>query len=157
MPSSRDPAQSAPAPLFDRLASDGAEQFHFARVTGATLGRSGVRHSVFRELTRLLNSRCQPGGRTKLTVLDYGVPSWEQAGLNGAALHEALCGGVREAIEAFEPRLSHVEVTVEEQPGPERDIILRVDARLRGGGSDERVYTRFSLREDGVGISTDGT
>ncbi len=118
--------------------------------------REGLRASVARELSRLLNTRCALGaaellGRGTRTVLEYGLPDWSPAHARDPGARAALEASARRAIEAFEPRLREVRVCAEPVPGRERELRLRIDAMLSVDGASEPVSFPVVLGEAGDG------
>lgn len=104
--------------------------------------REGLRQSVARELSRLLNTRCavppaQLAARPR-TVLEYGLADWSPAHARDPAALAMLEAEARRAIEAYEPRLREVRVKAEPVTGRDRELRLTVDAVLavEGGGRE---------------------
>lgn len=97
--------------------------------------RAGLRESVMREISRLLNTRCAvdpaalAAGRPR-TVLEYGLADWSPAHARDPAALAALEREARRAIEAYEPRLREVRVKAEPVFGRDRELRLTVDGVL---------------------------
>jgi type VI secretion system lysozyme-like protein len=111
--------------------------------------REGLRASVARELSRLLNTRCalrpaELAGRPR-TVLEYGLADWSPAHAADPAARAALEVEVRRAVEAYEPRLRRVRVRVEPVPGRERALVAFVEGTLASEGGEEPVSFPVSL------------
>lgn len=105
-------------------------------------GREGLRESVARELSRLLNTRCpltpaELAGRPR-TVLEYGLADWSPAHAHDSAALSVLEAEARRAIESYEPRLREVRVRAEPLTGRDREVRLTVDGVLavEGGGRE---------------------
>jgi type VI secretion system lysozyme-like protein len=104
--------------------------------------REGLRESVARELSRLLNTRCplsadELAGRPR-TVLEYGLADWSPAHARDPDALTALETEARRAIEAYEPRLREVRVKAEPVVVRDREVHLTIDAMLavEGGGRE---------------------
>jgi type VI secretion system lysozyme-like protein len=119
-------------PLFDRLVDvdPSGEELTPMR----TLDRRGLKQSVRRELQTLFNTRCPFPARwlsgRQRTVIDYGIPDFSH--LSPRNFHdvrriEAL---LRAAVEAFEPRLSAVRVTLRPVTDNERELVGTLEAQL---------------------------
>lgn len=120
-------------PLFDRLVDRDPRLRHELRPT-RTLDRRGLRESVRRELEQLLNTRCPfPAHRLPIrerTVIDYGVPDFSVFSPRSFDDRARLADLLRRAIEAFEPRLIDVHVSLEPQPGNDLSLLGLIEARL---------------------------
>lgn len=110
--------------------------------------------AVKRDLEWLFNSRqvvaglpADPGelGRSALT---YGLPDLASASLNNPADQARLRRAIGEAIARFEPRLDHVEVTLEPAREHERAIHFRIDAMLKVEPEPEPVTFDSLLKLD---------
>ena len=120
-------------PLFDRLVDRDPRLRHELRPM-RTLDRRGLRESVRRELEQLLNTRCPfPAHRLPIrerTVIDYGVPDFSVFTPRSYDDRVRLAELLRRTIEAFEPRLIDVQVTLEPDPGNDRALIGVIEAKL---------------------------
>ena len=99
--------------------------------------RADVVDSVLEHLRALLNAR-RGGARTRD---DFGIPDFTDtmhALPHGTA---ELCEALRETIEAYEPRLSHVRVRPGGQQEPGCLLRFEITARLV---TEERRALRFS-------------
>lgn len=139
-------------PLFDKLDQ---------RLTAApnetdqVLSADGLEASVARELSRLTNSRSRiPLSEFQdatLTVLDYGIPDT----LARSALSErdktVISEALERAISVFEPRLTHVNVTV--LPGVSGKTAARylIAANLRIAHTVRRINFRIDTG-DAAGV-----
>lgn len=117
--------------------------------------REGLRESVSRELSRLLNTRCpltaeELAGRPR-TVLEYGLADWSPAHARDPAALSVLEAEARCAIEAYEPRLREVRVKAEPVTGRDREVRLTIDAVLavEGGGREPVSFPMLVGRQTG--------
>ena len=98
-----------PVPLFDRIAGFGEASFD-----GRLMDAAGLRHSLVRDLSRLMNVRngqsIQNFLSSEASVLDYGLPDLLALSPQSQSDLETLAAVVRHGIALYEPRLSHVEV-----------------------------------------------
>jgi type VI secretion system protein ImpF len=149
------------APLFDRLfgrETAGRSELRPAK----TLDRAGLRVSVRRELGRLFNTRCPlPAddlrGRER-TVIEYGLPDLSVLAPANHADRLRLASILREAIEAYEPRLADVRVTVETpspSPGRRQALRARIDAVLVVDDVAESVSFGAHLAEEGAAVAVE--
>ena len=100
-------------------------------------GVSELRDTVKRDLESLLNSRqtrselVDNTDELSTSILTYGLPDFTSIGGSGVEEHEMLCRAVELAIERFEPRLRHVDVTIAPQKSSfERSLHLTISAML---------------------------
>lgn len=130
------------APLFDRLV-DLSPGVRRELRPFRTLDRAGLRESVRRELERLFSTRCPlPADRLaerERTVIDYGVPDLSVLGPARYLDRDRLASILREAIAAYEPRLSQVRVTVAEAGDDRERLRARIEAVLVVDGVPESV------------------
>jgi type VI secretion system lysozyme-like protein len=149
------------APLFDRLIGrepDGGRASGHRR----TLDRTGLRESVRRELGRLFDTRCPlPAdalrGRER-TVIEYGLPDLSVLAPENHADRLRLAAILREAIEAYEPRLADVRVTVatpSPSPGRRQALRARIDAVLVVDDVAESVSFGAHLAEHGAAVTVE--
>ncbi len=120
------------APLFDRFRPD-------ADMTGLPprQAASSYRRLLLADLELLLNTRAPWPAQATLpaevaaSVVAYGLPDLGGVSLRSMADRASVCERVRDAIAAFEPRLTGivVEDLTEERPGGSR-MSLRVRADL---------------------------
>jgi type VI secretion system protein ImpF len=127
----RDPG-GARALLFERL-EDGDPPSPEARPFRVH-DRDGLRESIARELSRLLNTRAplsagELAGRPR-TVLEYGLADWSPAHARDPAALATLEREARRSIEAYEPRLRDVRVKAEPVTGRDREARLVIEAVL---------------------------
>jgi type VI secretion system lysozyme-like protein len=123
----------APTPLFDKLISrepdDPVEKRRLA-----ALDQTGLRISIRRELSRILNSRTRlkPGhvhveGRT---VADFGIADRTDLNPQSLADRETLARDIEAAIRAYEPRLRAPSVKVLEPEEHQQGLYIYVEGRL---------------------------
>lgn len=117
--------------LFERLTDlDPASQQE--AVPFRILTQVEIQESVRREVTRLLNTRCsrpmddQSGD--ELTVLDYGIPDFSSMSAASGTDRNRLAAVLVNAISAFEPRLTQVEVSFEAAPGSQTAVLGQIKA-----------------------------
>lgn len=120
-------------PLFDRLVDEDLSVRREVRPR-RTLDRRGLMESVRRELEQLFNTRCpvpahQLGGRRR-SVIDYGIPDVSQFSARNRDDRERLARLLCDAVEAFEPRLTGVNVIVEPVAGDDLALSGRIEAAL---------------------------
>lgn len=148
-------SQVARRPLFDRLVDEDL----FARteaVPRRTLDLQGLQLSVRAELDRLLTTRCPLPADEALsrprTILSYGLPDLEGGRQTEKVTSRRLERLVRDTIEAFEPRLAGVHVTLA------RAEQGRVAVTVRGALLTEslRHAVRFELDLGHLGDVDDG-
>jgi type VI secretion system protein ImpF len=128
----------APVPLFDRLSHprDGAPP-------PRGLDRDGLRQSLCRELGRIFNTRCGLSVARylteELTVTEYGIPDLSAFSPANLDDHRRRAAVVARAVQAFEPRLSEVQVTVAAASAGERALWLSLAAVLDAGARRELI------------------
>lgn len=110
----------APVPLLDRLRSQDpadAGQDDLVSADGVHLTLAGLYASVEQELVRLLSTRAPVGVPLLATlprsVVDYGIPDFGTLTETSDANRDRLRDAIRDAITAYEPRLSGVTVRLE--------------------------------------------
>ena len=123
-----------------------------------TLDRRGLKESVRRELEQLFNTRCPiPAHRLRLrerSVIDYGIPDFSTFSARRFEDRARLADVLRRAIEAFEPRLAHVRVRVDEVGGDDMSLAAVIEADLIVENVTEPVSfeTVLQLKEGSVEI-----
>lgn len=128
-------------PLFDRL-TDYAPDHEEARPARA-LDRRGLRESVRAQLEEVLNTRC-PLPQKRLedrprTILEYGIADLTTFAAGNYEDCRRLAELLRRTIEAYEPRLSDVRVTIEPPAADRLRLEGRIEAVLRVGTVHEPV------------------
>lgn len=143
------PAPRIRAPLFDRLtkSSDPADE---AAHPCRSLSAKEAIEAVQTELSRILNSRTtlQADPRTSgmLTTVNYGLPDFSHVSALDMQARADLASRLANIIEAFEPRLSQVRVTIQAHRSGERFLAGSIEAVLRMGMIPEPVA--FELYSD---------
>jgi type VI secretion system protein ImpF len=102
--------------------------------------------SVRRDVEALLNAR-RPWAPIpdrfaplRQTILGYGLPDYASGAFNAPAEREALCREIATAIRLFEPRLTHVSVTLRDRTDSMDPLLrIRIEALLRAEEADEPV------------------
>ncbi len=135
-------------PLFDRLVDRDPRLRHEMRPM-RTLDRRGLRESVRRELEQLFNTRCPiPAHRLPIrerSVIDYGVPDFSVFSPRSYDDRVRLAELLRRTIEAFEPRLIEVQVSLEPHPGNDLSLLGLIEAKLLTDMVAEPVSFETSL------------
>jgi type VI secretion system protein ImpF len=134
-------------PLFDRLVDDEPE-ISREPVPQRTLDRAGLHASIERELARVLETRCPFPGDVALdrerSALDYGLPDLDQGGRGHASERRArLVRLITHTIEAFEPRLADVRVTILDTGEGRSRVTVALTASVLVG--DQAEPLRLSL------------
>lgn len=136
-----------PIPLFDKL----DQRFDAEHGTEQVLDIDGVEASVVRELQRLLNSRSpiplSAYEEAALTVLDYGIPDYGAHSAQSEADRRRVAASIQRAIEAFEPRLSDVGVSLIEGATGKTIALFCIDATLRVANSVRRIQFKLNTGE----------
>ncbi len=136
-----------PIPLFDKL----DQRFDAAHGTEQVLDVDGVEASVVRELQRLLNSRSpvplSAFEEAALTVLDYGIPDYGAHSAQSEADRRRVAAAIRRAIEAFEPRLSDVAVSLVEGATGKTIALFCIDASLQVANTVRRIHFKLTTGE----------
>jgi type VI secretion system lysozyme-like protein len=142
--------QGARAPLFDRLAGReppaGGDPPRALRI----LDRSGVRESIRRELTRLLNTRRPEYGAQAIaglepTVIEYGLADYSAMHTQDPEAQKRLSAMIRDAIERFEPRLREPKVEARPLAGSEKALLVAVSGTVTIGREVERMTFSVSV------------
>lgn len=151
-----DSAIKARRPLFDRFVDRDPEMKREVRPV-RTLDDRALRRSVRRELRALFNTRC-PFAAHRLpvkerSVIDYGIPDFSHLSAGNPDDRAALARILRDAIEAFEPRLQNVRVTLDAVDGDAAAVVGIIDARLVSGSIHEPISFQTTLQL-GEGIAS---
>ncbi len=137
-----------PVPLFDKLDQrlDGAGED-----TDQVLSIDGVEASVARELGRLLNARSpvplSEFPQAGLTVLDYGIPDYSAHSAQNEADRRRVAAAIKRSVEAFEPRLADVNVTLVDSATGKTIALFRIDASLRVAETVRRINFTLATGE----------
>ena len=141
----RRPPQRAQLPLLDRLfdADTDADAGH---APSAAEALENLHASVRRDIECLLNSRRRrrplPRLLTELptSLINYGIPDPASGTYSVPELRMGLLREVEATIRRFEPRLTHVSVTLARQEaGLGGTVRMKVDAMLRADPVPEPV------------------
>lgn len=118
-----------PGSLFERLdpTSPGANR------QGQSNAAERV-HAIKRQLEALLNSRRGSSASTP----NFGLPDFNEAAVGSADLMLRITRGIREAIEASEPRVSIKEIRSIPNAGS-LDLTFRIDCAMTAGTRAETV------------------
>ncbi|MBM3600110.1 MAG: type VI secretion system baseplate subunit TssE [Alphaproteobacteria bacterium] len=144
------PIKGARALLFERLIdldpSSTSELRPFR-----TLSPRDLRGSVRRELARLLDTRRHVSARVvdtreQLSVLDYGIPDISDLLPRSLTDRQLMAAVIRQAVQAFEPRLGQVQVSVDPDDKDPRTVVVRIEGNLRYGSVVEAVSFPVALR-----------
>lgn len=134
-------------PLFDELKASPSQPPH-----GAAARRRSLKESVRRELERLLNTRVSiPAHQLRQrerTVIDYGIPDFSHLGPKSKSGRVWLEQEIREAVEAFEPRLQDIQVEVTLDPRRPDAMPARISAALVDDGRLEPISFPVLLRPE---------
>jgi type VI secretion system lysozyme-like protein len=141
------------APLFDRLrAAKSPADPQFLRFGD----RQAVAESVRRELEQLLNTRSPTASRRyaerPLTVIDYGIPDLLEFNPQSSADRSRLAALMARAIDAFEPRLTQVHVTVELAAGRPQELFVRLTAALALADLVEPAHFALTFTSQGCQV-----
>ncbi|MFE8600482.1 type VI secretion system baseplate subunit TssE [Archangium violaceum] len=142
-----------PAPLLDRMVD--LESFPL-------LDEEELRASVRREIAHALNTRStltleQAGALEphERSALDYGLPDLRPLGptVEDARRLERL---IARAVEAYEPRLRQLQVSVQLPPEEEGSPVAVITARLVQGPAAEPISFPLRLDRSGRLVEVDG-
>lgn len=134
-------------PLFDKLDQRAAD----AEGQGDTLSVAGVEASVLRELRRLLNSRSRltldDFLDASLTVLDYGIPDYSARSAQSEADRRLIAAAIVRAVEAFEPRVADIEVTLVNGSSGKTIALFAIAASIRVAQTVRRINFTLATGE----------
>ena len=134
--------------LLDRLMDERPDA-----APGQPFSSEQLKDSVARDLEALLNTRLAfdvgllhgfPEARTSL--LHYGLLDFAGYCLTSSLDRAAVCAGIKEAIEAHEPRLRDVSATLDVQPGSVNRLNFVIHARLAALPGAEPVHFNAVLQ-----------
>jgi type VI secretion system protein ImpF len=112
-----------------------------------------LRESVLRDLAWLLTTSSYDSDRSlsawpevQRSVFNYGLPSIAGHGITNFDA-DAAAARLQKAIEAFEPRLTHVNVVSEVEAGrmDRNALVFRVEAELWGQPTPQRLLLRTQI------------
>ncbi|MBU6960453.1 type VI secretion system baseplate subunit TssE [Pseudomonas sp. CVAP len=133
-------------PLFERLSASEAD-------TVQAFDRQALLESVRIELLRLFNTR---RGQRPLTtppsVIDYGIADWTALQQQRSDDRHQLTRQIREAINAFEPRLQLGTVDVTPVPENPQQLSIRLQGELRSGKQHWPVAFVIENAGDGLEV-----
>lgn len=133
-------------PLFERLTASEAD-------TVQAFDRQALLESVRIELLRLFNTR---RGQRPLTtppsVIDYGIADWTALQQQRSDDRRQLMRQIREAIDAFEPRLQLGAVDVTPVPENPQQLSIRLQGELRSGKQHWPVAFVIENAGDGLEV-----
>lgn len=130
--------------LLDRLTDLDPEVRAEAPVTRAQALRQ-VRAALRRDLDWLFNARRTPievpadARELRKSTFWFGLPDITGLSMDSGKDRDLLARAMQTAIEAFEPRLAQVSVTVQEPSGIARILRFRIEAILLIAPAPERV------------------
>lgn len=138
-----------PVPLFDRIAGFGEASFD-----GRLMDAAGLRLSLLRDLSRLMNARNGQSIQTFLaseaSVLDYGLPDLLTLSPQSQVDLEVLEAVVRHGIALYEPRLSHVQVKATRDP--QRHAAARVSIAAAVNTGNQLCRVDFDVVMDSASV-----
>jgi len=141
--------EGARASLLDRLIDRDPRSSREARPL-RILDRRALKESVRRDLGWLLNTRSPvPAAQLEAqerTVINYGLPDFSAMSAQNLDDHYRLAVNIARTLDAFEPRLKHVRVTVDEFREDEKSLRVRIDAVLAVGSISEPVSFTANMR-----------
>lgn len=139
----------APAPLFDRLVDLEPESTHEVRPLRA-LTLPDLYLSIQREVERVLNTRCPIPlhllEERDLTVIEYGASDFLTARPSSETDQRLVQAHLVRVVEAFEPRLRDVRVTIKEHQPNQGLLLLELSGALRTEHLSEAVSFPVAVR-----------
>jgi type VI secretion system lysozyme-like protein len=141
------PSPGLRAPLFERLTGSG-EGFGIRTEPYRTLQPAAVIESVRQDLQRLLNTRRPPGAATSEpgTTVNYGIPDFAGTSPADIVARDTLATAIAKIIEAFEPRIGQVRVTLAAHASDPRALTGAIEGRIRIGLIAEPVSFPLDMR-----------
>lgn len=142
-------------PLFDRLVDREPSRM----VLGAspkTLDREELKASVRNELNNILNSRCsfpeKAKGAADKSIINYGLPDFSAFDPTSQKSRDGLIAMVAQIIKKWEPRLTNIKVSVDENALEDREFApfrlnLIVQATLLEEVQKEPVTFHLALND----------
>lgn len=140
--------RATPAPLFERLTDLNPDIS--AEVQPLTmLPPEALRASVLREIERLLNTRAPVAApileqRVRSTI-DYGVPDLSVLGTRDFDSEKRFADAVRQAVEAYEPRLADPSVRLARSTQQSGGVVVQLNGELRLGAIREPVSFEIAV------------
>jgi type VI secretion system protein ImpF len=108
-----------------------------------------LKRLVRRDLEWLLGTRWTTGGTEQgqeRTVLEYGLPDFSSRSPSNHRVKREIAREIRDAVEAHEPRLRGVEVSVAEDPTTPGQIKATIQGTLVAERLREPVSFPFEIR-----------
>lgn len=149
------------APLFDRLSQAVPGEPGDLSETW-TLDEQALRASVRHEVAQVLGTRCplsleeeaalEPAERS---VLDYGLPDVGTLGLASAEEVHRLERLIAHTVQAFEPRLEHLQVSVQAPATGGSPPVAHLTARLVGDPAAQALSLPLRLDRSGRLVEVD--
>lgn len=133
--------------VFDRL------NHRAALSSGQVSDIETVRQAVLRDVENLLNTRRNtikpPVSCRHLneSLYVYGLEDFVSQNPKNPEVRKALKTSIKEAINKFEPRLKHIDVDFDSEPGNAHNLCFKVKAMLYADPVQEPIYfdTWFSI------------
>ena len=136
------PSRRLRAPLFDRLTAP-VDPVREAVEPMRSHELASAFESVRCDLQRLLNTRTRPGHSPaqgqSLTATEYGMPDFSHVSAADVLERDQLASMMARIIEAFEPRLRQVRVTLVAEASNQRALQGSIRGRIRIGVVDQPV------------------
>jgi type VI secretion system protein ImpF len=105
-----------------------------------------LKEAVRRDLEWLLNTRRTPeevptaGSELARSVYNYGLPDFSNAALNVVDDRRRIARLMETTIGYFEPRLTNIQVTVQEAAAGSRLLLFHIEGALRMSPAPQRVF-----------------
>jgi len=137
--------------LLDRLLDDDPTSSREVSPSDAEKIRI-IQRGVRRDLEDLLNTRYRcvawPPELDEIdnSLINYGIPDFTAASLNVGEESDFMVGAIRQAIEYFEPRLTDLKVSTQENDDQyDRTFRFKIEATLIVEGGEQRVQFNSSM------------
>lgn len=149
--------------LFERLVTEpkpgNGEPASQDAASSRLLDQEALRASLGRELTDLFNTRVPTPiqaleGRTRSTI-DYGIPDLSAFPIGEHDAMLRLAKHVRDAVLAYEPRLSDPEIEVKPRVGSANTIGILIRGGLKVGMMRVPVVFRLALGVEAANVDAD--
>jgi len=149
------PIPGAKSPLFDRLQDEGI-QVRQPVSASRSLNLSALRESVRKDLSALLNTRCNLPETIRVlaegTVVAYGVINMVPMSPSSEIAQTELAALLTDAISRYEPRLRNVKVFIQRDRRDPLVLLGAVQAQLIFGHVMEPVYFPLAIANSGERI-----
>jgi type VI secretion system protein ImpF len=153
------PIPGAKRPLFDRLQDEGTLVRQPVSAS-RSITIEALRESVRRDLSALLNTRCNLPARIRElsegTVVAYGIPNLSPISPANDSAHGELAQILQDVIARYEPRLKNVKVYIQPDKKDPLALLGQVQAQLVFGSVMEQVYFPLSLSGAGDRVDVAG-